>query len=64
MADGDSRKFTSYLLNLVWYDNGSASNAISAQNFQNVRYNAKDSTKYLPDNFFSVDSFQLSSFRL
>ncbi|MET4084292.1 hypothetical protein ABIB40_004272, partial [Pedobacter sp. UYP30] len=31
MADSGSRQFISYLLNLVRYDIGSASNAISAQ---------------------------------
>lgn len=31
MADGGLRYFISYLLKLVRYDNGSASNAISAQ---------------------------------
>jgi len=31
MADGGLRQFISYLLNLVRCDNGSASNAISAQ---------------------------------
>jgi hypothetical protein len=31
MADGGLRQFIGYLLNLVGYDNGSASNAISAQ---------------------------------
>ncbi len=31
MADGGLRKVIRYLLNLVRYDNGSASNAISAQ---------------------------------
>jgi hypothetical protein len=31
MADGGLRQFIGYLLNLVLYDNGSASNAISAQ---------------------------------
>jgi hypothetical protein len=34
MADGGLRQFISYLINLVRYNNGSASNAISAQIFK------------------------------
>ncbi|MET4084020.1 hypothetical protein ABIB40_003993 [Pedobacter sp. UYP30] len=36
MADGGLRKFIGYLLNLVRCDNGSASNAISAQIFKTL----------------------------
>ncbi|MET4084237.1 hypothetical protein ABIB40_004211 [Pedobacter sp. UYP30] len=36
MADGGLRKFISYLLNLVRYYNGYASNAISAQIFKTL----------------------------
>ncbi|MET4083531.1 hypothetical protein ABIB40_003503 [Pedobacter sp. UYP30] len=36
MADGGLCSFISYLFNLVRYDNGSASNAISAQIFKTL----------------------------
>ncbi|MET4084233.1 hypothetical protein ABIB40_004207 [Pedobacter sp. UYP30] len=36
MADGGSTQVFRYLLNLVRYDNGSASNAISAQIFKTL----------------------------
>jgi hypothetical protein len=46
MADGGLSKFISYLLNLVRCDNGSASNAISAQIFKPLAASKNPQTAY------------------
>lgn len=44
MAEGGSSQFISYLLNLVQCDNGSASDAISAQIFKTLAATVTEKT--------------------